>query len=410
MLFKGNYYFDEHGTASATASSDTEANNSAYDISYYSEIDKNDIDKEGEPAGAMIINHYDPSKKVNMEKDKDNDARLNEEYINIITKYMDWHDRETNDRILNLNEAEQNTLLISLTNKLYKMMMAKVDDVDYGEIPNSKGDITRLSKYDQMRECIKVLKGIFEQYHEKPTPINEIEKALDYVEGYKDLFTASYAGKIDLGIAMYNNITLAIVSSISYMIAVCVEYIKSTKCEGMEIVLDKTGVSKVKESLLYENLIKFNNAARKGDIENALRPLIKSRTKNFIAEIGFGVGLAISITGLIVACISMMKDIVYYFYSTTARSSQYFYIQTDLLEMNANELKNNSDINTVGDKQTVIRRQLAVASKFRKLADFLAVNANKSEREATNDIKKDSKQYKIDDVETDPTGSDGPLF
>ena len=296
MLFKGNYYFDEHGTASATASSDTEANNSAHNISYYSNIDKNDIDKKGEPAGAMIINHYDPSKKVNMEKDKDNDARLNEEYINIITKYMDWHDRETNDRVLNLNEAEQNTLLVSLTNKLYKMMMAKVDDIDYGDIPNSKGDITRLPKYDQMRECIKVLKGIFEQYHEKPTPINEIEKALDYVEGYKDLFTASYAGKIDLGIAMYNNITLAIVSSISYMIAVCVEYIKSTKCEGMEIVLDKTGVSKVKESLLYESLIKFNNASRKGDIENALRPLIKSRTKNFIAEIGFGVGLAISIT------------------------------------------------------------------------------------------------------------------
>ena len=106
----------------------------------------------------------------------------------------------------------------------------------------------------------------------------------------------------------------------------------------------------------------------------------------------------------------MMKDIVYYFYATRARASQYFDIQADLLEMNANELKNNSDLSTVGDKKSVIRRQLAIANKFRKIADFLALNANKSEREATNDIKKDSKQYKIDDVETDPTGSDGPLF
>lgn len=407
MLFRDRNYFDEHGTASS--SNNTEANHVS-DVSSESDIDNNDVDKKGVPAGAMIINHYDPSKKPEINKDTDADVKLSEEYIDIITKYMDWHDRETNDRVLNLNEAEQNTLLVSLTNKLYKMMMAKVDDIDYGDIPNSKGDITRLPKYDQIRECIKVLKDIFAQYHESTKPVEEIEKALDYVEGYNDLFTASYAGKIDLGIAMYNNITLAIVSSISYMIAVCIEYIKSPKHEGMEIVLDKTGVNKVKESLLYESLIKFNNASRKGDIENALRPLIKSKTKNFLAEIGFGVGIAISVIGLIMACISMMKDIVYYFYATRARASQYFDIQADLLEMNAEQLKDNSDLSTVGDKKSVIRRQLAIANKFRKIADFLALNANKSEREATNDIKKDSKQYKIDDVETDPTDSDGPLF
>ena len=409
MLFR-NSLFNENDTAAATSSNDTEANNVAQDIFPNSEVGKDDIDKKGVPAGAMIINHYDPSKKPNINRDRDFDSnKLHETYMKVITEYMDWHDRNTNEILLSLDEEGQNSLLVSLTNKLYKMMMAKVDDIDYGDIPNTKGDITRLPKYDDMRECIKVLKAIFEQYHEKTKPIEEIENALNYVEGYQDIFTASYAGKIDLGIAMYNNITLAIISSISYMIAVCIEYIKSPKREGMEIVLDRAGITKVKESLLYENLVKFNNAARKGDIENAIRPLIKSKTKNFLASIGFGVGLAISITGLIIACISMMKDIVYYFYATRVRMSNYLDIQADLLEMNANELKGNKDISTVGDKQSVIRRQLAIASKFRKLADFLAVNANKSEREATNEIKKDSKQYKIDDVETDPTG-DGPLF
>ena len=242
-----------------------------------------------------------------------------------------------------------------------------------------------------MRECIKVLKDIFEQYHENTKPIKEIENAITYVEGYHDIFTASYAGQIDLGIAMYNNITLAIISSISYMIAVCIEYIKSPKREGMEIVLDRAGITKVKESLLYENLIKFNNAARKGDIENAIRPLIKSKAKNLavtLSGIAMGVGVVISVTGLILACISMIRDIVYYFYATRARISTYFDIQADLLEMNANELKDNRDIKTIDDKQSVIRRQIAIARNFRKIADFLAVNANKSEREATNDIKK----------------------
>lgn len=413
MLFKNRYYFDENETSAATSSNDTEANNVAQDIFPNSEVGKDDIDKKGVPAGAMIINHYDPSKKPNINRDRDFDSnKLHEAYMEAITEYMDWHDRNTNEILLSLDEEGQNSLLVSLTNKLYKMMMAKVDDIDYGDIPGTRGDITRLPKYYEMKECLKVLNDIFEQYHENTKPVKEIENAISYVEGYHDIFTASYAGQIDLGIAMYNNITLAIISSISYMIAVCIEYIKSPKREGMEIVLDRAGITKVKESLLYENLIKFNNAARKGDIENAIRPLIKSKAKNFavtLSGIAMGVGVVISVTGLILACISMLRDIVYYFYATRARISQYFDIQADLLEMNANELKDNRDIKTIDDKQSVIRRQIAIARNFRKIADFLAVNANKSEREATNDIKKDSKQYKIDDIETDPNG-DGPLF
>ena len=418
MLFKDRYNLYESGASSSSTSNSIISNSvtksTLSDNTDSDDDNKDDIeDKKGVPAGAMIINNYDPSKKPLFQHEPDKDSRLHEDYMAAITKFMDWHDADTNTKLLSLDESEQNTLLVSLTNKLYKMMLAKVDDIDYGDIPNTKGDITRLPKYDEMKECIQVLKDIFDQYHENTKPIKEIENALDYVEGYQDIFTASYAGKIDLGIAMYNNITLAIISSISYMIAVCIEYIKSPKREGMEIVLDKTGVTKVKESLLYENLIKFNNAARKGDIENAIRPLIKAKAKNFavtLSGIAMGVGVAISVTALILACISMLRDIVYYFYATRARVSQYFDIQADLLEMNANELKDNRDINTIGDKQSVIRRQLAIAREFRKVADFLAVNANKSEREATRDIKSDSKQYKIDDVETDPSGSDGPLF
>ena len=225
---------------------------------------------------------------------------------------------------------------------------------------------------------------------------------------------ACFAGKISLGIAMYNNIVLGIIASISYMIATCIEYIKSPKNDGMDIALDKAGISKVKESLMYESLVKFNDAARKGDVENALKPLIKSKAKGFALSVLIGVGAIVSVVGVVLACVSMLKDLVYYFYASRARVSTYLDIQADLLEMNANQLNSSRDIRTIGDKSSVVRRQLKIASGFRKLADKIAIDHNKNERAATNQIKADSKKYRIDDVNTNPdtamSSTGGPLF
>ena len=376
--------------------------------------DKRDKEK-GEEKNAMVINKYEPYKQMNDLSQKNDTAKFHEDFLAIVNEYFDYHDIKTNDAIFSLDEAEQNALIVSLTNKLYQMMIDKVDEVDYGDIPNSKGDITRLPKYEQIEQCLTILRQIFTQYKEDTRPVVEIQNALQYVEDNKDIFMACYAGKISLGIAMYQNITLGIISSISYMIATCIEYIKSPKNDGMEIALDKAGISKVKESLMYESLLKFNDASRKGQIEGALRPLIKAKAKGFDPiSVLVGVGAVVSIVGLVLACVSMIKDLVYYFYASRARVSTYLDIQADLLEMNANQLNSNADIKTVGDKNSVVRRQLKIASAFRKLADKIAIDHNKNEREATNQIKADNKKYRIDDVNTNPDtvigASSGPLF
>jgi len=374
-------------------------------------------EEKGEKPQIMTTNRYDPNASMNNFNNKGyTGTKLNEDFVAIVNEYFDYHDVKTNMAIFALDEAEQNALIVSLTNKLYQMMIDKVDEIDYGDIPNTKGDITRLPKYEQIEQCLDVLKKIFTQYKEDTKPIIEIQNALQYIEYNKDIYMACYAGKISLGIAMYNNIVLGIISSISYMIATCIEYIKSPKNDGMDIALDKAGISKVKESLMYESLVKFNEAARKGDVENALRPLIKAKAKGFASFIGVlvGVGAVVSIVGVVLACVSMLKDLVYYFYASKARVSTYLDIQADLLEMNANQLNSSSDIKTVGDKSSVVRRQLKIASAFRKLADKIAIDHNKNERTATNQIKADSKKYRIDDVNTNPdtamSSTGGPLF
>ena len=337
---------------------------------------------------------------------------MTKEFKQIVSEYMDITDYKTNTRLYNLDEAEQNTVLLSLTNKLYQMIVAKIDDVEKGDIPKSRGDITRLPKYNQLKECAKTLTSIFEQYKEDTTPVKVIENAIDNLEDNSDVFVQAYMAKVDFGIMIYESVTLAVIGSLSYMIACCIEYVKDPKNDGLTIVMDKTGVAKVKEHLLYENLVKFNEACRTNDIENAIRPLIKNRTQNL-----FGVGGLVLVKGIliaipvIIALIPLVKDLVYYFFAARQRVSVYFDIQADLLEMNANELKDNPNITTDADRKSVIRKQLQVARTFRQIADKLAVEAKTAENKADKEIKKDNKKYRIDDVETNPAdASDGPLF
>ena len=79
------------------------------------------------------------------------------EYESIINEFVDLSDRETLKYVASLDEAGQDQLLTSLTGKLYDKIVEKVDDIDYGTIPNSRGDITQIENFDSMVECLHII-------------------------------------------------------------------------------------------------------------------------------------------------------------------------------------------------------------------------------------------------------------
>lgn len=365
--------------------------------------------KAEEKAGDTVTNNYDPSSKKMSEATLTN-SHIREMTQSALYEYMEMGDIATVKYVCSLNEAEQNSLLLNLSNKLYKMIVEKVDSIDYGEIPDTKGDVTKLSKYDKLRECHEILRGIFHQYKESEEPINTITNALDNIENMKDIFVGAFMARAEFPKSVYNSTVLGVIMATSFMIATCIEYIKSPKKEGLEIVLNKTGIAKVKEHLVYENLKNFNDACRKGDVENALRPFVQNKTRGFVMTAALGLKAVLVIGGVVIAILPILKDLVYFYYSSKARVSQYFDLQAKLIEMNAAELKDNTHITTQDDKAAVIRRQLAIADTFHKISNFLTVDAKGSEVEATKEIKRDQQKYKIDDVEPGATGDNGPLF
>lgn len=327
-----------------------------------------------------------------------------------VNEHMDKTDKKTRDVVLSLNEQDQDSVLLSLTGKLYEMIVDKVDDIDFGDIPNTKGDITKLPSYGKLTSSIDTLTAILEQYKQPTDTVDVIQDALSNLVNHKELFKRGYVANIEIIMVTYSEIALSVVNSISYMIAATVDYIKNPNDDGFKISLDRTGLARTKDSLIYANLVKFNDACKQNQLENAFEPLIKARIKNFTGvEIGAVAG-GIAIAGILLNILPILRELTFFFYATRTRVSQYFDLQADLLEMNATAIKAN-EITTVDDKNKVIKRQTSIAAGFRSLSNTICIDHNAAEKVTPKAIKAEDKKMKIDDVvDTIPDSAAQSLF
>lgn len=312
-------------------------------------------------------------------------------------KYLDIHDAKTRKVILSVDESDQNSILLSLTGKLYQMIIDKIDEIDFGDIPESAGDVTMLNSYDKIVDSIDTLTKILQQYKQPLDTIDQIRAALDNLENDRDLYKRGFQFKVDIIITTYNTIVLGIISSISYMIAVTVDFIKNPNSQEFKLVFMKAGVARTKDSLVYSNLVSFNQSCRKGQIRNAFTPLLKAKVKNFAASTLATIAAGMAIASIIINILPILREMTYYFFVGRVRISQYFDLQADLLEMNASSVLNGDEA-SVSDAKRVANKQISIASRFRKLANFFAINDNKADKDASKMIKDDSKAMNIDDV------------
>ena len=331
-------------------------------------------------------------------------------YLEIVEEYMDMCDNETRKICLAVNEQDQNKLLASLTSKLYDNIVEKVDDIDFGDIPRTKGDFTKLPNYDKIVECTNTLRDILIQYKQKTDATDTIMDAIRHLTYRKDLFEKAYKYNIELPMVVYNTIGLSIISAVSLMISTTIEFIKSPTQDGFEIVFDQVSFVKTKDHLLFDNLKKFNNACKSGDLDKAIDFTIRTNAKGFTGmEYGFVAG-GIALIAIILNIVPILRELVFFFFYTRTRVSDYFDIQADLLQMNAHNLRMSTSTD-IKDKEKVIKQQLRIADVFRRLADAIRVDCKTAEAKATKEIVSDNKKIKTDEIlDSVPDSATSALF
>ena len=94
-----------------------------------------------------------------------------------------------------------------------------------------------------------------------------------------------------------------------------------------------------------------------------------------------------------------MRELVYFFYHSKQSVSDYFDIQADLLQINAQHVKNNPKFSAT-ERNTISKRQNDIALRFRKISNAFAIDARQADSKATRDSKSAEKKYKLKDVTT----------
>lgn len=332
--------------------------------------------------------------------------------FNEAMKYFDNEDTMTRNILLSVNEADQNVVMTSLANKLYSHIVEKVDEIDFGTIPNSKGDITKIDNFDELMDCINIISDILQQYHQDTSPVETITVAIQNMIDRTDMFEKAYKLNVEMPIIIYNTITLSIVSAVSYLISSCIEFVKLPEDRGFDIAMDKVGATKVKEAILFNDLKRFNNICADGSFDKAMDYVIKQNANNFAgASFVFGVSSVVVVIGILLSIIPLIRELIFFFYYSRAKVSDYFDAQSSLLLMNAYNIENNLTRDDK-NKKKIANDQRKIAEKFKKISNTFKVNLKTGEKKAVEETNKlDKQKFKHDEVlDSIPDSSNSVLF
>lgn len=328
----------------------------------------------------------------------------------VLKEHFDRTDRRSIRTILSLNEAEQNQTMVALASKLYEKIVDKVDDIDFGTIPASKGDITKIGNFQEMKECIGVINDILVHYKQDTVHVETVNNAIENLKNSKDIWEKAFNCKCEFAITFYNTIALSIVSAVSLLISASIDFIKEPGSESFTVSFDKTGYNKSKDKLLFQNLEKFNKSYAKGEIKKVFKTVVDSNSalkescSHVVSEsVALTVILGVVGAGMLVGIILMviipiLHELVSFLYCTRQDISEYFEMQAKILQFNAEQVKydytkSEKEIKKIYDKQ------MKIVEKFRKISDKFAVKLNKSEAEAKKVIQQEKTQkYKVDDL------------
>ena len=306
------------------------------------------------------------------------------------SKFMDFTDKETYMTIGVVNESEQKEILLGITNKLYEKIEAKVTNIDFGTIPASKGDITKVDNISMVLESLDDMKKIYNEYKQPTSEIQEILEAVENVQDLKIEFQRGFMTNTSLPIVLYNTTVLSIISATSLLISTTIDFIVDPRSKSIEVSIDRTGLKDSKNLLALRTLESFNNSCRGGKLKTLLQSVTKVNVKNLVGTSAIAlIGVSIS---LIFTIVPLLREVVYYYYYCSTSIADYFDTQATMLSLNAARLEMAGDPKTANEQRKFVDR-------FRRISDALSINSKDSVNKATGDIKKESKEkFKIDDV------------
>ena len=379
----------------------------------------------------------------------------NADYMQIVSEAYDLSDPYIKKKVIFCNEAKRQENIENIVGRLYTHIKNDVTGIDFGTIPRSKGIITKIDNYNGLIDCINSIHDLVKSYNQPTKSVDELTTAINNIKNRERVFTKAFTLNIEFPIMLYNMTVTAIVSATSLLMSSSVEFIKNGH-DSFTTSLDKVGYVKSKDHLMIEYVSQFNRNCANGTIDKLINSCIKNNITNtnestivdaqnvknvnedniffdnegkpkiattvvaavmgggakYIAPALMSSPIGIFITAVIGAGITavlflfLFRKVAFFVLKTRMDISDWFEIQANYLQINAENLKYRDDPKGDDHKKKVYDAQMKWVDRFKKIANKLALTDSKARKETDDNDRNESHHYDDDDSGS----SDGGLF
>jgi len=199
----------------------------------------------------------------------------------------DFYIQEGNDIISyqKLSEDQKEMFNKEIVKRLVDEIESKSQNLDTKIIDDSKGDLTKLTNYSYIKDSIDLLNNMQTVSNKKIPYFDIISNAHGNIIKFKDDFEKGYRYNKNLIKIFYSQITLALISSISFTIATCVDYIKDPMGNYQAVLNYNANIRNNYPIVEIDALEKFNLAANNGELAQFFEVTISSKIKESVSVI-----------------------------------------------------------------------------------------------------------------------------
>lgn len=286
--------------------------------------------------------------------------------------------------------------------KLFQSIIDR-SHVDFGDIPKSKGDITRYSGYTSMLDCLASLVKVAEEERSKELSagVNTVQTAIENIRSLKSVYTKAFATKVDIGIIDYNTYVLTCVEATTSLISNYIDFIKTP---SSNYVMELKNTKFRANALFLEQLEKFNKVNLNGSYAKYMSTVVNKGQENMFLDTAMIAGAAF-ITTIALSIIPVTRELIYLYNESKRKLSEVFVLQAYYLEMNKTALEYNTTIKD-DKKKKIIEKQDKLRKKFIYLSEKLRIADVKADEAAKRKLDDDNRGMTRGDIEDEISDSD----
>ena len=258
--------------------------------------------------------------------------------------------------------------------KLYQHIIDK-SYVDFGDIPKSKGNITKYSGYPNMVDVLTSLKELSvsdPSYKDIASYVNTVSTSISILAENAKYYEKAFQKENKILMIEYNTFVYACVEATTAILYQFTDFMRTPSSHDLKVSLKNTKYRA--DSFFVDQLREFNRAAKSGQYQAYLSNMIKSGEENFLLD-GFAVGSIAIFSAIIFTIVPVTRRLIYTIQNMRGRLAEDLELQAYFLELNKASLKAQEKTRGTEKTNKILEKQEKVRLRFLRLADKLRVKS-----------------------------------